>query len=330
MAQAKKQKSSTTATRAGGRSSASTSRRTTKRRSGSPVALDPASVPADDPRGFPIAPGWAGDVHEFDVGATPGFEGGKKQGRKLLSRSDEELSELQERLYAAHHGAERGGRGVLLVVQGMDTSGKGGIMRHVVGAVDPQGVDITAFKAPTDEEKQHDFLWRIRPHAPAPGMIGVFDRSHYEDVLIHRVHGWADADEIRRRYDAINAFEEELVEAGTTIVKVMLHVSYAEQGNRLAERLERPDKHWKFNPTDIDERGRWSAYMDAYSAALDATSTPHAPWVVVPADRKWYARIAVQRLLLQALRTIDPQWPAADFDVAEQTRRLRASMASAG
>jgi PPK2 family polyphosphate:nucleotide phosphotransferase len=292
------------------------------------VAASPATLPADVPRGYPIGTDWSGDVHAFDPRATPGFDGGKRAGRKHLAERDGALSELQERLYAAHRGAAESGRGVLLIVQGMDTSGKGGIMRHVVGAVDPQGVDITAFKAPTEEEAQHDFLWRIRPHVPAAGMIGVFDRSHYEDVLIHRVHGWADEEEIERRYRAINDFEVEIAAQGTTIVKVMLHVSYAEQGARLMERLERPDKHWKFSPGDIDERGRWSAYMDAYSAALGATSTPHAPWVVVPADRKWYARIAVQQLLLQALETIDPQWPAADFDVAEQTLRLRETFAA--
>ncbi|MFC0672929.1 PPK2 family polyphosphate kinase [Brachybacterium hainanense] len=277
------------------------------------------------PRGFRIDPGWDGDVAGLDAAAVPGFPGGKQEGAAHLARSDAAVDDLQERLFAAFHGKEQG-RSVLLVVQGMDTSGKGGIMRHVVGAVDPQGVDITAFKAPTDEERAHDFLWRIRPHAPAPGIIGVFDRSHYEDVLIHRVHGWADAEEIARRYAAIIEFERELVEAGTVIVKVMLHVSYREQGERLLERLERPDKHWKFNPGDIDEREHWDAYQDAYTAALRATATEHAPWHVVPADRKWYARIAVQQLLRDALEAIDPQWPAADFDVAEQTARLRRTM----
>ncbi|WP_193103191.1 polyphosphate kinase 2 family protein [Brachybacterium sp. FME24] len=277
------------------------------------------------PEGFTISPGWKGDVTEFDPRATPGFEGKKADGKELLAARDGVLDDLQERLYATHHG-DRHGRSVLLLVQGMDTSGKGGIMRHVVGSVDPQGVDITAFKAPTAAEKRHDFLWRIRKRTPGPGMIGVFDRSQYEDVLIHRVHGWADAKEIRSRYTAINAFEKELTEAGTVVVKVMLHISRQEQGERLMERLERPDKYWKFNPGDVDERSHWDAYMEAYSRALRATSTEHAPWTVVPADRKWYARIAVQQLLKDALEGIDPQWPAADFDVAEQTQRLEATM----
>lgn len=277
------------------------------------------------PTGFPLPSGWKGEITEFDPRATPGFRGKKADGKELLALRDRALDDLQERLYAAHHGSSDG-RSVLLIVQGMDTAGKGGIMRHVVGNVDPQGVDITAFKAPTAAEKRHDFLWRIRKRAPAPGMIGVFDRSHYEDVLIHRVHGWADADEIRSRYTAINAFERELAEGGTKIVKVLLHISRQEQGERLMERLERPDKHWKFNPGDIDERARWDDYMEAYTRALRATSTVGAPWTVVPADRKWYARIAVQQLLLDALEDIDPQWPEADFDVEEQIERLRATM----
>ena len=277
------------------------------------------------PTGFPIPSGWKGEVTDFDPRATPGFEGKKADGKELLALRDAALDDLQERLYAAHHGQEEG-RSVLLIVQGMDTSGKGGIMRHVVGNVDPQGVEITAFKAPTPAEKRHDFLWRIRKRTPAPGIIGVFDRSQYEDVLIHRVHGWADAKEIRERYTAINAFERELAEAGTTVVKVMLHISAQEQGERLMERLERPDKHWKYNPGDVDERGHWDSYMDAYTRALRATSTVGAPWTVVPADRKWYARIAVQQLLLTALEGIDPQWPEAEFDVEEEKQRLRATM----
>ena len=277
------------------------------------------------PTGYPIPSGWKGEVTDFDPRATPGFEGKKADGKELLALRDAALDDLQERLYAAHHGQEEG-RSVLLIVQGMDTSGKGGIMRHVVGSVDPQGVEITAFKAPTAEEKKHDFLWRIRPHAPAPGTIGVFDRSHYEDVLIHRVHGWADSKEIRSRYTAINAFERELAAAGTTIVKVMLHISHEEQGSRLMERLERPDKHWKFSPRDVDEREHWDDYMEAYTRALRATSTVGAPWHVIPADRKWYARIAVQQLLIDALSDIDPRWPAADFDVLAEIARLRETM----
>ena len=261
---------------------------------------------------------------EVDPESTPGYDGGKKSGKKDLEALSAELNDLQERLFAAHHD-EDSGPAVLLVLQAMDTAGKGGIVRHVVGAVDPQGVELAAFKKPTEEELAHDFLWRIRPRVPGPGMIGVFDRSHYEDVLIGRVRELADETEIERRYTAINDFEAELIAAGVRIVKVMLHISPDEQKERLAERLERPDKHWKYNPGDVDERLLWPDYMDAYQAAFDRTSTEATPWFVVPANRKWYARLAVQRLLLDVLKDIDPQWPAADFDVEVEKKRLAES-----
>lgn len=258
---------------------------------------------------------------EVDPESTPGYDGDKKSGKKDLETLSAELGDLQERLFAAHHD-EDSGPAVLLVLQGMDTAGKGGIVRHVVGAVDPQGVELAAFKKPTEEELAHDFLWRIRPRVPGPGMIGVFDRSHYEDVLIGRVRELADAAEIERRYTAINDFEAELIAAGVHIVKVMLHISPDEQKERLAERLDRPDKYWKYNPGDVDERLLWPDYMDAYQVVFDRTSTEAAPWFVVPANRKWYARLAVQRLLLDVLKDIDPQWPAADFDVEVEKKRL--------
>ncbi|WP_151523514.1 polyphosphate kinase 2 family protein [Serinicoccus kebangsaanensis] len=257
---------------------------------------------------------------DLDPRATPHFGGDKQEGKDALAAADEELDTLQEQLYAE---SKAGGRKrVLLVVQGMDTSGKGGIMRHVVGAVDPQGVELTAFKAPTAEEKKHPFLWRIRKALPGPGMIGVFDRSHYEDVLIVRVHDLVPPGQWKRRYATINAFEEKLAADDVTVIKVMLHISAEEQKERLAERLERPDKHWKFNPGDLDERAYWDDYQEAYQALLERCSTEHAPWFVVPADRKWYARLAVQQLLLEHLRGLDLAWPEADFDVAEQQERL--------
>jgi PPK2 family polyphosphate:nucleotide phosphotransferase len=211
---------------------------------------------------------------------------------------------------------------VLLVLQGMDTSGKGGVLEHTVGLVSPQGVHIHSFKRPTPEELEHDFLWRVRNALPGRGMIGVFDRSHYEDVLIGRVRELADADEIRRRYDAINAFEAELAASGTTLVKVMLHISPDTQKERLLARLDDPTKHWKFNPGDIDERELWPAYRQAYEIALERTNTEVAPWYVVPSDRKWYRNLAIGHLLLRTLRELNPQWPAADFDVDEQRQRL--------
>lgn len=256
--------------------------------------------------------------------STPGYDGNKKSGRRDLKACVGELDDLQERLFAAYHD-EESGPAVLLVLQAMDTAGKGGIVRHVVGAVDPQGVELAAFKKPTDEELAYDFLWRIRARVPGPGMIGVFDRSHYEDVLIGKVRRLADEKEIERRYGAINDFEAELAEAGVRIIKVMLHISPDEQKDRLMERLDRPDKHWKYNPGDVDERLLWPDYMKAYQAVFERTSTEVAPWFVVPADRKWYARLAIQRLLIDALADIDPQWPAADFDIEVERERLAES-----
>jgi len=255
--------------------------------------------------------------------ATPGYDGDKRSAEDDLAGGVERLSELQERLFAASRAG--GVRRVLLVLQAMDTAGKGGIVRHVVGAVDPQGVQLAAFKKPTPEELAHHFLWRIEQRLPEPGMIGVFDRSHYEDVLIGRVRQLAPVDEIEKRYGEIVDFERRVADSGTVIVKVMLHVGRDEQKARLRERLDRPDKHWKYNPGDVDERMLWNDYQQAYELAISRTDAEHAPWFIVPADRKWYARLAVQHLLLQALESIDPQWPAADFDIDVEKQRLAAS-----
>lgn len=261
---------------------------------------------------------------DVDPRSTPGYDGSKADGARALESGLDELNQLQERLFAESRvGVAKDS--VLLILQAMDSAGKGGIVRHVVGGVDPQGVALAAFKAPTAEELAHDFLWRVTPRLPEPGFIGVFDRSHYEDVLIGRVRSLAPADEIERRYDAINAFEAEAAASGIRIIKVMLHISPDEQKARLMERLERPDKHWKYNPGDVDERLLWDDYMAAYQTVFDRTSTAAAPWHVIPADRKWYARLAVQELLLDALQGIDPQWPAADFDVEAEKKRLAAS-----
>ena len=265
-----------------------------------------------------LAPGPV-DLSAIDTDAAPGYDGDKASGTADLEAMREELADLQERLFA--EGRSGGRRSVLLVLQGMDTSGKGGTLRHTVGLFDPQGVRITSFKAPTEEERSHDFLWRIEQALPEPGYVGVFDRSHYEDVLIARVRELAPADELERRYGAINDFEQRLVDGGTTVVKCMLHVSAAEQRKRLLARLDDPTKFWKFNPGDIDERAYWAAYQQAYEVALERTGQA-VPWHVVPADKKWFRNLAVGTLLLDALRGLDPQWPAADFDVAEQKARL--------
>jgi PPK2 family polyphosphate:nucleotide phosphotransferase len=251
---------------------------------------------------------------------TPGFEGGKEEGKDALSAGKDVLADLQEKLFAC--GREGEPRSILLVLQAMDTAGKGGIVSHVIGSMNPGGVHYAGFGKPTPEELAHDFLWRVWREVPAAGEVGVFDRSHYEDVLIGRVRQLAPPEELERRYGAITAFEHELADSGTTIVKVMLHLGKAEQKKRLAARLDRRAKLWKFNPADVDERLRWDDYQEAYQVALERTSTAEAPWFVVPADHKWYARVAVQQLLISALEGLDLEWPMPDYDVEEQKRRL--------
>ncbi|WP_396599113.1 PPK2 family polyphosphate kinase [Frigoribacterium sp. R86507] len=261
---------------------------------------------------------------DVDTSSTPGFAGDKAYAQQALEAGRETLGELQEKLFAQSRSGGSIGN-VLLVLQAMDTAGKGGIVRHVVGAVDPQGVAHHAFKAPTPDELAHDFLWRVRRELPGPGMIGVFDRSHYEDVLIGKVRRLAPPEDIEQRYADIVAFEDELVANGTTLVKVMLHISSDEQKERLADRLDRPDKHWKYNPGDLEERLVWNDYQDAYETAIRRTSTESAPWFVVPADRKWYARIAVQKLLTDALASRGLDWPVAQFDVELEKTKLATS-----
>ena len=260
------------------------------------------------------------DLDSLPTDATPGFSGGKSEGKAALASLGDELADLQERLFA--EGRSGASRSVLLVLQGMDTSGKGGVMRHTVGLIDPQGVRITSFKAPTEEERQHHFLWRVRRALPGPGYVGVFDRSHYEDVLVARVRSLVDPATLERRYDEINEFEAEVVEGGVVIVKCMLHISAATQKERLAARLADPEKHWKYDPGDLDVRAMWPEYRTAYEVALERTNTEVAPWHVVPSDRKWYRNLTVGQLLLETLRRMNPQWPIADFDVEAERRRL--------
>jgi PPK2 family polyphosphate:nucleotide phosphotransferase len=260
------------------------------------------------------------ELAAYDTEATPGFPGGKKKGKAALYALGDELSDLQERLFA--EGLTGGRRRVLLVLQGMDTSGKGGIVRHSLALVDPQGLHIKSFKAPTRAELRHDFLWRVQRELPGPGIIGVFDRSHYEDVLIARVRRLVPRAEITKRYKAINDFERRLVDDGTVVVKCMLHISADEQKRRLLARLDDAEKLWKFNPGDVDERRLWPSYQQAYEVAIERTNTEHAPWLLVPSDRKWYRNLAIADILGETLRSLDPSWPGPDYDVAEQRRRL--------
>lgn len=273
-----------------------------------------------------VQPGSTVDLTTYDAQAAPGYPGkGKSDAPRLTRSMGAELSELQERLYAEGKGDPSHAKSVLVVMQGMDTSGKGGTVRHVFGMVDPQGIALRAFKAPTEEERKHDFLWRITNALPGKGMIGIFDRSHYEDVLIVRVESLVPEPVWQARYDQINAWEAEVAAAGTVILKCFLHISADEQKRRLAARLGDPSKHWKYNPGDVDARAHWPAYQEAYAAALTRCSTDVAPWHVVPSDRKWYRNWAVATLLHDQLQALDPQWPAATFDVEAEKARVAAT-----
>lgn len=263
-------------------------------------------------------------MESVDPASTPGFNGKKDDLAERGARYDEELYDLQERLYANGRATPETAPSVLLVLQGMDTSGKGGVIRHVFGVFDPQGTDTVGFGKPTDEERAHDFLWRIRAHDPKPGQIVAFDRSHYEDVLIHRVHKWADEKEIDRRFDAIVDYERELAERGVHIIKVFLHISREFQLANLDERVNNPEKHWKYDPSDLDEREFWDDYMAAYQDAIQRTDRDWAPWYVIPSDNKKYARMAVKFLIADVLRHLDLAWPAAEFDPEAEQARIKA------
>ncbi len=251
----------------------------------------------------------------IDPRATPGVEDRAETEEGTPDLLDR-LESLQERLWV------EGSRSVLVVLQAMDTGGKDGTISHVFRAMNPAGVEVASFKKPTDEELAHHFLWRIEKRLPVPGEIVIFNRSHYEDVLVVRVHGLVPEDVWSGRYEEINEFEARVTQTGTTIVKCFLHISYDEQRERLLARLDDPDKHWKFNEGDIDERARWEDYRAAYEDAIARCSTEAAPWFVVPADRKWYRNWAVANLLAETLEQLDPRYPQPELDVARLTARL--------
>ncbi|MEV0039572.1 polyphosphate kinase 2 family protein [Streptomyces sp. NPDC050804] len=275
-----------------------------KRRDQPPPALrELLRIPGDGPV----------DLSSYDTRAVPSGPEDKAAGLAATARLAERLAGLQDRLYAASTAG--GTRRLLLVLQGMDTSGKGGTVKHVIGHFNPAGCRVRAFKTPTAEERSHPFLWRVRRALPEPGEIGIFDRSHYEDVLITRVRELVPRRDLGRRYGQINLFEQSLADTGTTVVKVFLHIGYEEQRARLLARLDNPDKHWKFSPADIADRALWPAYREAYELALERCSTDAAPWYVVPADRKWYRNWVISTLLLEHLEALDPAYPKAGFDV---------------
>ncbi|HEY0700563.1 MAG TPA: PPK2 family polyphosphate kinase [Micromonospora sp.] len=273
----------------------------------------PVDLGAIDPRSTPGLPG--PDV----TGADP-----RRWARERVRELGDDLAVRQEMLFATAKVRPAAARRVLVVLQAMDCGGKDGTIRRVAGTMNPLGLHIRSFGPPTDEERRHDFLWRIRRALPAPGHVGVFNRSHYEDVLVPRVESLLPERTWRARYDEINAFERELAESGTTLVKVFLHISAGEQRERLLKRLTDPRKHWKYNPADLDARARWADYQAAYAEALARCGTPHAPWSVVPADRKWYRDWAVVHLLRETFADLSLSYPAADFDVERERVRLLA------
>jgi PPK2 family polyphosphate:nucleotide phosphotransferase len=235
--------------------------------------------------------------------------------------AEKDLRELQERLWA--ESTAGGTRSVLLVLQGIDTAGKGGVTEHVVGTFGPIGVQYTGFKKPTPEEAAHHFFWRIRQRLPTPGVIGVFDRSHYEDVLVPRVHKLIPESEWRSRYGEINEFEADIAAAGTTLIKCFLHICYDTQRERLLRRLDKPNKHWKFNEADLEERARWADYTAAFEDMLENCNTSVGRWYVVPSDSKKYRNRVVGELLRETLEELDPKYPRPDLDVESLRKRLQ-------
>ena len=256
-----------------------------------------------DTSAYLVPPGKKAKLSAWDPRDTDGFDGSKDQGNLRLGEFNARLAELQQVLYAqAEHK-------VLVVLQGMDTSGKDGTIKHVFRSINPLGVRVANFKRPTERELSHDYLWRVHQHTPGNGEIVIFNRSHYEDVLVTRVHGLVDEATIERRFRHINDFEQMLADEGTVIRKFFLHISKDEQKARLQERLDNPAKRWKFEHGDIDERKRWDDYQAAYQDAIGATSTKHAPWYVVPGDRKWYRNLVISKVLIDTLERLDLRYP---------------------
>jgi PPK2 family polyphosphate:nucleotide phosphotransferase len=263
--------------------------------------MDLSRYRVTDGAGFSLA--------DHDPADRSAFMGAKADGKKEVAAQSLELEELQERLYA------EGRHRILLVLQAMDTAGKDSTIRHVFRSVDPIGVTVTPFKKPTEEELAHDYLWRVHPHVPGDGEVAIFNRSHYEDVLVVRVRELVPERRWRRRYDHIRGFEQLLADEGTTIVKVFLHLSPEEQAERLQARLDDPTKRWKFRKGDLAERALWDDYMAAYEEAIARTATPDAPWYVVPADRKWYRNLVVGRILIDTLGGLGMSYPEPEEDL---------------
>ena len=259
-----------------------------------------------DVTSYRVTPGSRVSLDDHDPRDRACFGGSKKDGKARIAEQSEALDQLQEHLYAD------GSHKLLLVLQAMDTAGKDSTIRHVFGSVDPIGVRVAAFGKPSERELAHDYLWRIHQRMPRNGEIVIFNRSHYEDVLVVRVLDLVPEERWRRRYDHINDFERMLADEGTTIVKCFLHVSKEEQAARLQARIDRPEKRWKFRRGDLDERALWPEYMAAYEEAISRTSTPRAPWYVVPADRKWYRNLVVGEILAETIAALPLEWPTPE------------------
>lgn len=260
---------------------------------------------------YRVPPGKKVNLHDWDPNDKSLCEQGKDAGQAWAATLNAELEALQELLYA------EGKQKVLLVLQAMDTGGKDGTIRHVFDGVNPQGVKVASFKKPTPEELAHDYLWRVHQHTPGNGEIVIFNRSHYEDVLVVRVHDLVPKKRWERRYDHINAFEQLLADEGTTILKFYLHIDLDEQKERLQARLDDPTKHWKFAKGDLDERKLWDEYMGAYEAMLSKTSTEDAPWYVIPANRKWYRNLVILQILVDTLKGLQMEYPPAEEGLAD-------------
>jgi PPK2 family polyphosphate:nucleotide phosphotransferase len=249
-------------------------------------------------------PGTPVNLADFDPDDKGGMS--KDDAKKELEDLRERLANLQEKLYA-----ERA-QSLLIVLQGTDTGGKDGTIKHVFEGINPQGVNVASFKAPTPDELAHDFLWRVHQQTPAKGFITIFNRSHYEDVLVVRVNNLVPEDVWQNRYDHINAFERLLADSGTHILKFYLHISRAEQKERLQARLDDPEKHWKFSKGDLPVREQWNEYMQAYQDMLTRCNTVYAPWYIIPANRKWYRNLVVSRVIVETLEQMNPQFPPAE------------------
>ncbi len=260
---------------------------------------------------YRVKPGSLVDLGKWDPNDKSAFPEEKNEGRKRLLELNQRLEELQELLYAEQK------HKVLIVLQAMDTGGKDGTIRHVFEGVNPQGVRVASFKKPTPEELDRDFLWRVHKQVPGKGEMVIFNRSHYEDVLVVRVHNLAPKEVWSKRYEHINSFERTLVDEGTTILKFFLHIDLDEQRERLQARLDEPNKRWKFNPADLEERKLWPKYMKAYEEAISKTSTDWAPWYIVPANRKWYRNLVVGTVIIEALEDLNMRYPEPEFDPAD-------------